>query len=196
MKTSVVISSVLFVFSLTAAYPQGAAVIIKQNARGVAGTITPGTRPSGGSTGSATRPRTAAPATLSASDAAAKKIYIDLVIIKSRSAVTDELKGRLEASLLAAATGNKPNAAAVKKLAESVATSVNKYKLGSSEARQLANSLYAVMNGSSLTAKGADGIVQKAQDTLVIGGVPVKVAETVSADLNSIVAELSGNPAK
>ncbi len=197
MKTTILLSSVLFVFSLSTALPQGAAVIIKQKARGVAGKGTPSSRPGGGSTGATTtRSRTAAPAVLSASDAAAKKIYIDLVIIKSRSSVTEDLKDRLFASLTEAAKGKKPNEAAVKKLAENVATSVNKYKLGSNEAKQLAAALYQVMNGSGLTTKGADGVVQKAQDTLIIGGVPVKVAETVSADLNNIIGELSGNSTK
>lgn len=197
MKSLVLLTGLALLVSLHDSAAQGAAVIIKQKARQTAGQP-PRTAPGGG--GGAAQPgQAAAPVArpvLSADAAAARNIAIDLAIIKSRSAVTDDLKQRLTRSLLGAAKGPKPSEAALQPLVAGVAGVVNKYKADPARVRELSAHLLNTMNAAGLADKGLDDLKQRTSDTLVLARVPAKEIETIATELGKVVAELQKNAAK
>lgn len=166
MKTSLLVLSLVTACTVSSAFGQGAAVIIKQRAKEAAG------RPLNPPPGPGAQPAAGTPAPQGTVIAAPNvtKIVAALSSIKIRPQATQELKDKLATELASLAVGShKPSAEAVQALANAVADAFAGKKISSADQTALATALVGAVNAAAGSPQLAAAI-QGVKDGLVIAG--------------------------
>src|SRR6266581_7944049 len=155
MKT---IFGFLLMLSTTAAFSQGADVMIRQRARNLANqnNARQGVAPPAQSQPPAANPTPAAPPSL-------PQLKTDLAAIKTGAAVTPELKQKLAADILAGAQATKPSQTAANKLAEDLANAFSTKPLPPANLARLVQQIDALINPSKFPQAKPQGIYDAIQ---------------------------------
>jgi hypothetical protein len=191
---------VLFVVSLLFAgnLPADQGTMIKQKAKNIANQnnaqqgvpTAPPSSPKPASSPSPAPPAPPPPQQLTPQQQAFVQLVKDLEAIKPESLA--ERKEQLAADLLAVAQGaNKPSWAALRKLAEDLATALAGKTIAPAQRSRLAQDLQAVLNGANYPPSQLDDIITDVPAILKKAGADAKAAAAVGEDLKAITAELA-----
>jgi hypothetical protein len=196
MKKALILSlTILFTLQFDAS-SQGAANIIKQRAKGVAGQKAAPKTGGSGVSGSGQRSAPASYPRVSRTRTPLQLIQSSLSLIRLKRTLNGDHFGRLSAALNAAATGAKPTPASVAQLSKSVAEAVSKHRLGSRECKRLAQALHEAMNAEKFTGDLAKATVGEAQDSFSRTKATEAELGGISASFQKVMSEQQATVAK
>ena len=179
MKKSLLVLAL--VFTATAAFGQGAAVIIKQRAKEAAGR--PLNLPQQGQPGQAA----AAPQSVAMPNVS--KILADLAIIKSRPQATQEQKDKLATDLSAVAIGaNKPSTESLQALANAIADAIAGKKISAADQATLARDLASALNASAGSPQ-LGAAIQGVKDGLTLASANEAAIQSVATALTGLTTK-------
>ena len=169
------LTCLLLVFTLSA-FSQGAAIMARERARGLANQNNAQQRAAQGQS----TPQTPPPAPPSL-----PQFRTDLAAIKAGSAVTPELKQKLAGDIMNGAQ-TKPSQAAANKLAEDLASAFSTKPLSSATLPRFVQQVDALINPSKFPSAKPDGIYGAIRTTFIENGIDQKLASAIVDDLKGL----------
>lgn len=192
------LSAILLALALTAgtlsARAQGSDIIIKQRAQGIrdANNAAQGIAPPSAPPSAAMPSAPAVPQGPSAEQMQLiDRLGTDLTAIKPGDAPTADQKQQLQTDFLTLAKGvAKPSKELTKKLAEDLAAGLADKNVSTAKQKELAKDINVVVNSVRLSTAQVQIFVTSAQTLLKNASVPDAAVQTITADLNAIIADL------